>query len=484
VRQSYAHKNEQYNSQDNTPRQSHHHQQRKMSEHIDQQTTEKEITTQSEQQKEQQQPTETTAATTSTTTAASATEKKKKKKSKKAAANTTNDGKEAELTEQQQDGAAKKKKKNKKKKAPTEQTWPEPTVPIRLLFPDGKYPVGQEMDHPLEINSFRRSSKQKQAEDLLMEETLQEARHAAEVHRQARKWFQGWVKPGMKMIDVAEKLENKVRELIEDNKLKAGIAFPLGCSINNCAAHYTPNAGDETVIQTDDVVKFDLGTHINGRIIDCAFTMCWNDKYKPLLDAVREATNTGIKEAGIDVRLCDIGEAIQEVMESHEIELDGKIYKIKCVRNLNGHSIERYRIHAGKTVPIVRGGPETKMQEGEFYAIETFGSTGEGWVNEGDNCSHYMKNFNAPVVPLRSQPARKLLQVINENFSTLAFCKRYLDRLGVERYAMALRSLVQSDIVHPYPPLNDIKGSYVAQYEHTIVLRPTCKEVISRGEDY
>ena len=85
---------------------------------------------------------------------------------------------------------------------------------------------------------------------------------------------------------------------------------------------------------------------------------------------------TGIRASGIDVRLCDVGEAIQEVMEANEIELDGKTHQVKCVRNLNGHSIAPYRIHAGKSVPIVKGGEATRMEEGEFYAIETFGSTG------------------------------------------------------------------------------------------------------------
>ena len=51
--------------------------------------------------------------------------------------------------------------------------------------------------------------------------------------------------------------------------------------------------------------------------------------------------------------------------------------QVKCIRNLNGHSIGPYRIHAGKSVPIVKGGEATKMEEGEFFAIETFGSTGE-----------------------------------------------------------------------------------------------------------
>ena len=64
----------------------------------------------------------------------------------------------------------------------------------------------------------------------------------------------------------------------------------LGCSINHCAAHYTPNAGDTTVLQQDDVVKMDFGTHINGRIIDCAWTMTFNPKFDPLVEAVRDVS--------------------------------------------------------------------------------------------------------------------------------------------------------------------------------------------------
>jgi methionyl aminopeptidase len=139
-----------------------------------------------------------------------------------------------------------------------------------------------------------------------------------------------------------------------------------------------------------------------GRIIDSAFTVAFNPRYDPLLLAVKDATNTGIKTAGIDVRLCDVGEAIQEVMESYEIELDGKVYPVKSVRNLCGHMIGPYQVHyGGKSVPNVKGGEPTKMEEGEFYAIETFGSTGKGWVNEDLECSHYMKNPDAARVPLR-----------------------------------------------------------------------------------
>lgn len=53
-------------------------------------------------------------------------------------------------------------------------------------------------------------------------------------------------------------------------------------------------------------------------------------------------------QTGIDMQLGEIGAEIQEVMESHEIEIKGKVYPIKCCRNLNGHSIDPYKIHAGR----------------------------------------------------------------------------------------------------------------------------------------
>lgn len=83
--------------------------------------------------------------------------------------------------------------------------------------------------------------------------------------------------------------------------------------------------------------------------------------------------------------MSDIGAAIQETMESYELEINGTSYPIKAVRNLNGHTIGQYEIHGGvngKSVPIVKGGDQTKMEEGETYAIETFGSTGKGYVRD------------------------------------------------------------------------------------------------------
>jgi len=237
-------------------------------------------------------------------------------------------------------------------------------------------------------------------------------------------------------------------------------------------------------LQKEDVMCVDFGVHINGRIVDSAFTMAFDPVYDNLLTAVKEATNTGVKEAGIDVRVGDIGGAIQEVMESYEVEIGGQTFPVKCIRNLNGHNIGQWQIHYGKSVPIVKSNDQTKMEEGEVFAIETFGSTGNGYVRDDLETSHYAKIADAPNVALRLSSAKNLLNVITKSFGTLPFCRRYLDRLGQEKYLLGLNNLVSSGIVEAYPPLVDKKGSYTAQFEHTILLRPNIKEVLSRGDDY
>lgn len=306
-----------------------------------------------------------------------------------------------------------------------------PTIPVATLFPDPQQlPVGEIQPHALESQTYRETSEECRARDRLHEDLYSKMRLGSEIHRQVRNFAQSIAKPGIVLADFCRQLENKNRELTQEHGLSRGIGFPTGCSLNHVAAHYTPNPGDNTVLSFDDVMKVDFGVQIEGRIIDSAWSVSFNERYDPLLKAVQEATDTGVRTAGIDVRLCDIGEAIQEVMESYEVELDGTTYPVKCIRNLNGHSIGSYQIHAGKSVPIVKNGCEEslKMEEGEIYAIETFGSTGRGYVIEDMECSHYMKRFDCPHVPLRMQSSKRLLSHINKTFGTLAFCRRWLER--------------------------------------------------------
>ena len=144
------------------------------------------------------------------------------------------------------------------------------------------------------------------------ETTYQNIRRAAEVHRLVRRHARKTIRPGMSMIEIAENIENGTRALVEENGFESGVGFPTGLSVNNCAAHYSPNPGDTKskpsfpsnsdafrdilpVLQQGDVLKVDFGVHVKGRILDSAFTLNFEPTYNKLLEAVEAATNTGIR---------------------------------------------------------------------------------------------------------------------------------------------------------------------------------------------
>lgn len=362
-----------------------------------------------------------------------------------------------------------------------------PTIGISKFFPSGVYPEGELCNYPGEENLKRTTDEEKRylEREELNAQAWSDLRKGAAVHRQVRKYAREMIKPGMLMWDIGNNIENATRALTESTTpLQAGVGFPTGLSLNHVAAHYTPNKGDTTVLAQEDVLKVDIGVHVNGHIVDSAFTLSFDPKYDTLLKAVQDATETGIREAGIDVRLGDIGAAIQETMESYEIELDGKVHPIKSIRNLCGHNIKPFQIHGGKSVPIVKSPDQTKMEEGETFAIETFGSTGRGLVHRDGVCSHYARVADTGHIPLKAPSAKSLLATIDKTFGTLPFSRRQLDHIGEDKYLLGLNTLVRSGLVKDYPPLVDSEGSYTAQFEHTILLRPSCKEVVSRGDDY
>ncbi|KAK2593073.1 hypothetical protein QQS21_009239 [Conoideocrella luteorostrata] len=392
------------------------------------------------------------------------------------------------------------KKKNKKRKRPKKKTRAKqsspPRIPLDDLFRSKEYPPGEFLGYAAlpETTARAKAPELRLDRSRALEDStfLNNYRKGAEIHRQVRKWVRTSVKPGQTLTEIAIGIEDGVRALLGNagletgRSLQSGMGFPTGLALNNCVAHYTPNPGQkDIVLQHQDVMKVDFGVHINGWIVDSAFTMSFDPTYDNLLAAVKDATNTGIKQAGIDVRISDVSAAIQEAMESYEVEIRGKVYPVKPVRNLCGHDIKHYRIHGEKTIPFIKNTIQTKMEEGEIFAIETFGTTGRGYIRDGQGIYGYGLSHDAPdrvSLPLNS--ANRLYNTIKENFSSLVFCRRYLERLGCERYLAGLNYLVSNGILEDHLPLMDVPGSYSAQFEHTILLRESQKEVLSRGDDY
>lgn len=248
-------------------------------------------------------------------------------------------------------------------------TGPEPKLEaVHLSFPDEKYPKGEQLDY--KGNKVDKEG----TEDDKWNLRVLNLREAAEAHRRVRRNIQSYIKPGMELIDIAQKLEELSHTFIGKDGLKRGRGFPTGLSLNNCAAHDTPNPVEakRKVLGEKDILKVDYGVHVNGNIIDCAWTVAFDEEYDPLIKATQDATNLGLKMAGPDMSFSEIASAMGEVISSYEMEKNGKTYKVMPVRNLNGHTMEPYVIHAGKSLPFHKTGDRTRMKEREVYAIETF----------------------------------------------------------------------------------------------------------------
>ena len=298
----------------------------------------------------------------------------------------------------------------------------------------------------------------------------------------------------IKILDICNKIEHDIINIFGQNNLKSGVAFPPGVSLNNCVCHDTANVNETRTINYDDVCKIDFGTHINGHIIDCAFTVAFNPEYEPLLVASKEATYSAIKMARPDVLVYDISKNIKEVIESYEVTIKGKTYDVKAIQGLGGHSIDPYIIHSGQLILCTphdsKEYKSDRIKENCQYAIETYASTGTGILHQitDRESNHYMlnkdytENFNSKLKTVNT-----VHNWIKKNRLTLGFCPRWLNEQQIKGIDLSLRELSRKTnppVVTEYPPLDDIKGSYVSHFEHTVYVHEYGTEVFTVDDDY
>lgn len=255
------------------------------------------------------------------------------------------------------------------------------------------------------------------------------------------------IRVGASYLNAVERIEEMVREE------GAGLAFPLNVSINEDAAHDTASTDDTRVFSQGDLIKLDLGVHIDGYIADTATTVDLGEH--PLLV---EASRCGLEKAIALVRpgvtIGELGTAIH-----HEIESRG----FRPVANLTGHGLDRFMIHTPPNIPNVRVQGGAVLQEGMVFAIEPFASTGSGRVNEKHRAEIYQQQALHPV---RLPSARHVLEEIRPR-KGMPFSKRWLT--GNKR-DLALSTLLRAQVIRAYPVLSDVPGSLVSQAEHTMIV--------------
>ncbi len=281
---------------------------------------------------------------------------------------------------------------------------------------------------------------------------------AGRISREARERAFGLVSEGVLLLDVAEEVEDLMR------KKGARPAFPTCISIDHIAAHYSPTHDDPLRFRRGNVVKLDLGAQLEGWIADTAVTVevgtrNWTD----LLRASELALQTAIEAVHAGVSTRALGEGIQRAIEAHGY---------RPVRNLTGHTIERYLLHAGKSVPNIAHGHDT-LHAGEVVAIEPFASSGAGEVN-GRRTGNIYRVLKTK--PLKQAEMNDFLQILSGEFKTLPFAERWAHRLDSHAPAL-LNALVRIGAVMTYPALLDLGGGIVSQTEHTMIVGATGAEV-------
>ncbi len=292
---------------------------------------------------------------------------------------------------------------------------------------------------------------------MISEEVVEKYLKAGSIASRVRREAESLVKPGVSLVELTEAIESRIMEL------GGQPAFPVNISINDVAAHYTPMPGDQSMIPDSSVVKIDIGVHVDGYIADTATTVTLNPAYEPLLESAEKALESALKVIGNGVPVNYVGKAIED-----SIRMRG----FKPIRNLTGHSIDRFIIHSGVSIPNYNDyRAKHKLVDG-VYAIEPFATNGEGLVKDSPTIAIYSLR-GAP------RPRDELLKKLWETYKTLPFCLRWLSKTleSIDSAQRALKELTTHGRIHTYPVLVEASGGLVSQYEHTVLING--REVIT-----
>ncbi len=288
------------------------------------------------------------------------------------------------------------------------------------------------------------------------EERIESTIKAGKILKMIKEEVKGKIKPGVPLLEVAEFVENKIREY------GAEPAFPCNISINSDAAHFTPKRNDERCFREGDLVKIDIGAHINGWIADTAITVDLGDN-DDLVEAANEALKKAIEIVHDGVSTVEIGEVIENTIRE---------FGFKPVINLTGHGLDRFRTHTPPTIFNIKIPKGEILKEGMIIAIEPFVTNGVGKVVERGEVEIYSLISEKKV---RLKKARELMDEISKRFKTLPFAKRWLKNPS----NVVLQLLVREGVLRAYPVLVEKGKGLVSQAEHTVIVEEDGAKVVT-----
>lgn len=281
---------------------------------------------------------------------------------------------------------------------------------------------------------------------------MEKYKKAGKINAEVKQEISHMLKPGLKILDLANKIEGLVK------KKGARPAFPVNISINEVAAHYTPSFADTREIQEGELVKIDIGVHIDGYIGDMAFTYCSQPNH--LIKASEKVLEKAIKIIKPGVSISEIGTTIEN---------SAKAQGVGVIVNLTGHTLDKYVFHGPPSILNVKNNLDHKFKEWDVIALEPFITETNGHVKNSGTVEIYRYLMDRPV---RLMEARKILAMARDEYNSLPFAKRWLyKKFSPIKVSLALRQLGAVEALETYPVLKEIENKPIAQSEHTIIVR-------------
>ena len=285
-------------------------------------------------------------------------------------------------------------------------------------------------------------------DDAVRAKYLKAGQIASKVRGQAADMLQ----EGNLLLDVAEFAESEII------KLGGKPAFPVNLAIDTIAAHYTPHSEDPLTFQAGQIVKLDLGVHVDGYIADTALTVeISTNKWKSLIDASADSLTAVLDALRPGIMVRDLGAMIEQIIRSRGFE---------PISNLSGHSLEQFNLHAGISVPNVSDTSADDLKPGMAVAIEPFATNGVGRV-AGRKSGNIYKLLRMKELP--DPELNEIVQEVHAEFNCLPFPERWVAK-RFDKSDKKLKKLLRQGIVATYPILSEVKGGMVSQMEHTIVM--------------
>lgn len=319
--------------------------------------------------------------------------------------------------------------------------------------------------------------------DLSSNEVVTKYKTAAEIINKALKLVLSECKPKAKIVDICEKGDNYITEQTGNvyknvkRKIERGIAFPTCLSVNNTVCHFSPLATDDTVLEANDMVKIDMGCHIDGFIAVVAHTHVIRDgqvtgRAADVLAAANTAAEVAMRLVRPGKKNKDVTEAIQKVAAA---------YDCKIVEGVLSHQLKQFVIDGNKVVLSVSNA-DTKVDDAEFeenevYAIDIVTSTGEGkpkLLDEKQTTIYKRavdKNYH-----LKMKASRFIFSEISQKFPIMPFTARALEE---KRARLGLVECMNHELLQPYPVLHEKQGDLVAHIKFTVLLMPNGSDKVT-----